>query len=126
MKKKLLSTLLLLCLFASLLTGCGASSLESKLPGTWTLGDSSYNRDYGHDHHYFYTLHIYDDGTFDFDSDESCSWAIVNGDCLKFTYSSQITWEYGESETWKISINGNEMRLTDPEDNSLYAVYTKQ
>lgn len=45
---------------------------------------------------------------------------------MKLTYSEHITWQYGESETWEISINGNEMHLSDPEDGGLYAVYQKQ
>lgn len=114
--KQLVLSIVLVFILAVMVTGCGTKSLDEQVIGSWIKVSSSGG--------FFNQLNFYDDGTLDWGSDDYASWTIVNNNVLKFIYSSDIAWRYGSSETWEISISGDEMTLID--DDGAEGIYTRK
>ena len=90
--KKAVALILILCILCSALCACGDKG--TKLIGAWEEDGGSE------------TITFYDDGTCILMGSYSATWAIVNGNELKITYS-------GEAHVYTFDIAGTTLTLSE-------------
>ena len=106
-------------------TSGGKSKIEEEICGSWTQVDRIYDGDDWdwEGHNPWYDLNFYSDGTWDYDDDYTHEWTILNDGTLKLQYVNDPD-EENSTEVWNISIDNDEMILSD-EEYGIYLTYVR-